>query len=679
MTTVYEPKLELPVGAVSPDSYDGLHGLIPPDSFVVSRNRDGTAASTYGDIFWNLSAYQSEGRACGLHFNYWSNGEPTLIRDQLSRECRWIMFALMWKREGASLSIGTLTNYLSVVSALALFAENNSCCLQDILTDSKRLLVFADTRCSGWMTQTLGSLLPLLAKMGEWQLGFDIVGDRMLQELRTRGRKYRTTLKQHAPIPTRIYTTIISNLSHELAEWEKLAEDILPLLTASGKDPLWGRLKETQQDMAKKIGCAWELRPEFEEVAAPCIKEYLKKNDTLISVRGASVVTAEAQLAAKLTIQTFTGMRDDEALSLPYHCLETTVSNGKTHYIILGRTTKLNNGRIKRTRWVTNREGYQAVLIAKRIADAIYAVFDVEAKKDVSKTNDHPLFVSTSYLGLAGKTLKPKDGHFFSGHLFLTLFDGLRKRLQPLIDDADLRELDGIDPHRAWSAEEKFKIGNPWVLTSHQLRRSLALYAQRSGLVSLPSLRRQLQHITDEMSRYYARGSAYALNFIGHDKDHFGLEWQETQSESAGLSYVLNVLLSNDVLFGGHANWVKHRLHGEDGTVLVDRESTIKRFKKGEMAYKETSLGGCTNVGDCDQIVLKWMDVDCIREGCRNMVGNLTKLERVITAQDRLVSSLDPESLEYRSEKDDLDVLVSARDKALLQQNGVSNDSTTTS
>ncbi|MBS1131993.1 MAG: hypothetical protein H6R16_2995, partial [Proteobacteria bacterium] len=55
--------------------------------------------------------------------------------------------------------------------------------------------------------------------------------------------------------------------------------------------------------------------------------------------------------------------------------------------------------------------------------------------------------------------------------------------------------------------------------------------------------------------------------------------------------------------------------------------------------------------------------------GCRNMVCNLSKLERVIKAQEKMVDILDRDSLEYRTEKADLDVLVSARDKALEQRN----------
>lgn len=671
MKNFFEPKLDLPVGAVLPDVYDDSKGLIPADSFVVSRNREGSAASTYGELSWNLSAYHPECRATWLYFNYWKTGSLTPVRDQLSREIRWLMFVLMWKRDAEPLSIGTLANYLSVICAMAQFAEDASCRVQNILIDKKLLLAFVDTRCSGWMTETLGSLLPQLVRIGTAQLGFEIIDNRLLKELHLRGRQYRTTLKQHAPLPTRIYSAILSRLSMELADWEKIAGEFLPLLTACSEDPRFGRRKRSQMGISKSLNCARELRPEFTDVATACVQGYLRAKNQLLSVRGMSVTVFEVQMAAKLTIQAFSGMRDDEATSLPYHCLETTVSNGKTHYLILGRTTKLNNGRIKRTRWVTNKEGYRAIQIARQIADTIYAIFGVEANATTSQMTDHPLFVSPGYLGLAGKSLKSENGRFLAGSLTLINLDRLRARLQPTIEDTDIKELEQIDPHRAWRSEQKFQIGQPWLFMSHQLRRSLALYAQRSGLVSLPSLRRQLQHITEEMSRYYAKGSAFAKDFMADDKDHFGLEWQDSQAVSATLGYILNVLLSNDVLFGGHGNWVEHRLRGSDGVVQVDREATMRRFKKGEIAYRETCIGGCTNVGECDQVALTWLNIDCISSGCSNLVGNLPKLERVIIAQGKLVNSLHPESLEYRSENADLNILVAARDQVLLRQSGV--------
>lgn len=276
------------------------------------------------------------------------------------------------------------------------------------------------------------------------------------------------------------------------------------------------------------------------------------------------------------------------------------------------------------------------------------------------------MFVARNYLPNGEESL-PADGRFLPSTFSLWGFEELRSRLFPPIEDGDIKELEQIDPHRAWCAEEPFQVGKNWWFTTHQLRRSLALYAQRSGLVSLPSLRRQLQHITKEMSRYYARGSTYAKNLIGDDKDHFGKEWQETAPVSSGLSYILHVLMSDDSLFGGHVNWANKQQGRTDGVVLFDREATMLRFKRGEIAYKETFLGGCTNVDDCKQTPLRWLDVECLRS-CTHLVGNMCKLERAIKVQSRVVQSLDPATVDYRAESADLEALVATRDKILSQQ-----------
>jgi hypothetical protein len=191
----------------------------------------------------------------------------------------------------------------------------------------------------------------------------------------------------------------------------------------------------------------------------------------------------------------------------------------------------------------------------------------------------------------------------------------------------------------------------------------LALYAQRSGLVTLPSLKRQLQHITQEMSLYYCRGSAFAASFIGDDsvdKPDFGKEWQATQPVSQFFSYVAHVLMTDETLFGGHPHWLKHRRSDDGGKVIFDRDATLMRFQKGELAYRETILGGCVKVDDCDKNPLDILHVGCLASHCKNLVGNKKKLERVVAAQARLVgnlSKIDPASTEYRFELSNLTTL----------------------
>lgn len=648
MNTLFEPKLDIPVGAIAPDVFVTTHGQVPPDDFVVSRNRDGSVASTYGELSWDLSAYHPEEQPHFLNFVYWGSSGVTPVRDQISREARYIFFLLMWVREKSPLSVGTLRNYLTVVRVLSQHAEDVSLSIQDILREEKYLWSFVAAQSSGWLIETLGSLLPLLAQMRGQNHGFDLVGDKQLEAIRKLSRSYRTNLKQHPPIPTRIYSKIISTLLNELSQWDLVSNELLLLMK--------------EYTNAKRIEKSTNTRKIRFQPTSTCLN-YIVTKGRISSVKSLSALICETQATAKLIIQTFTGMRDDEALSLPYHCLEKINSNGRVHYIILGRTTKLNGGRIKRTRWVTNQDGYRAIKAAQEIANMIYSVFGVSVKRSTARTNDHPLFVSVSYLGVSG-TLIPNEGRFRAGQIDLTVMKNLRPRIEPIIEEQDICELEHIDLHRAWRSEDKFQIGKPWTFTSHQLRRSLALYAQRSGLVSLPSLRRQLQHITNEMSSYYAKGSAFAKDFIGDDKSHFGQEWRETQPESASLSYVLNVLMSTDVLYGGHASWVEHRLKGSSEIILIDREATLNRFKKGEIDYKETLIGGCVNVGECDKPALNWLQIDCLRQNCRNLVVNLPKLELVIAAQERMIELLDQSTVEYRTEKADLGVLIKVRDDA---------------
>src|SRR5690606_37768167 len=69
----------------------------------------------------------------------------------------------------------------------------------------------------------------------------------------------------------------------------------------------------------------------------------------------------------------------------------------------------------------------------------------------------------------------------------------------------DTQHLEMVNPFRAWQSEQAFKIGSIWRFTAHQFRRSLAYYVAQSAHVSLPSLKRQLKHISRQMTIYYCQ------------------------------------------------------------------------------------------------------------------------------------------------------------------------------
>jgi len=96
----------------------------------------------------------------------------------------------------------------------------------------------------------------------------------------------------------------------------------------------------------------------------------------------------------------------------------------------------------------------------------------------------------------------------------------------------------------------------------------------------------------------------------------------------------------------------------------MTRDDTMKRFKKGTMAYKSTPLGGCTNVGQCDDDKkgLNILDCRCLIESCKHMVLKPSKVISLIPYQQHLVNTLDTSSVTYAMEKRDLDALIQVRD-----------------
>jgi hypothetical protein len=101
---------------------------------------------------------------------------------------------------------------------------------------------------------------------------------------------------------------------------------------------------------------------------------------------------------------------------------------------------------------------------------------------------------------------------------------------------------------------------------------------------------------------------------------------------------------------------------------VYSREQTVRMFEKGELAYRETVLGGCASVEPCKSTPLDWMRLDCLESNCRNLVVVPSKLQRVIKAQKATVEKLravDGASVEYRIEAQTLQRLLDAQEKLI--------------
>ncbi|MDC7701656.1 hypothetical protein [Vogesella indigofera] len=648
-------RIEQP-GALGPDPWDDDWGICLPLDHVICRDLDGTP-HTVGEFTWPWTAYTAHQKTLSLHFFYWNQisgkvGKCSLEispeREARIRELQFLMTRLIYY--GNDNAPSTLDVKLRVLHNAARFAEARSCTVRDILTQTSLLdacgASLADNYVGNWMSWLtfLGQLEP------EIQLGFTLATPKQWRDLERRVKLRRDNRRQIAPLPTRIYANLINNLATELDDIEAHKPQLLMAL----------REAIVEYRRAKEKRCRIFFVPALVEKHG-LAAYFAKRGFYGRGLRGMVTVISEVFQICKLQIHVFSGMRDSEARHLPYHCMETEKGpHGRMHCLIVGTTTKFNNGRCLQTKWITtDREGFRAIRLAQEFAAVIYEALGIMSSKADDLKDEQPLFPSLDYL--PWRMRQVRSGCRISA--FIGYFSGVRGTLQsrlcPIIEGKDIEELEEIDPFRAWREEPEFFIGRPWPLAPHQLRRSLAIYANASGLVRLSSLRRQLQHITREMAMYYGRGSTFCKNFIESDakgyNKHFAVEWQNGAEEAEMLAFVCDVLHSKEQMFGGAGNYYeRQRERGE----VMSSEEVARQMKAGLLAYREGPLGGCTRPGVCEtRKGLNLIDTVCATDGCKYLIGKHSKIVQTIRLKRAAMANITIGSVTAAMEQEELEAL----------------------
>lgn len=654
-----EARIERNGATPGPDPWDEEWGINLPLDHIICRDVDGTP-HTVGEFVWPWRAYTTNWRRLSLHFYYWkrdgkrgtiSMEDITPDREARMRELQFIMTRQIYY--GNENSPKTLYEKIAILRYVARFAEARSCAVRDVLMQTALLDACGASMPSRsielWMTW-----LNLLRELDpDTQLGFTLAVPKSWKELVRRKKNHRDMLLQHAPLPMRIYAALINNLSMELDDIEAHKSRLLAAL----QEAVETYRQATMTQTARRSRLCSSLI-EKHDLAA-----YLERHGYVSEKPLTSLATAVGEIfqVCKLQIHVFSGMRDAEARHLPYHCMVSEKGlHGRKHCLIAGTTTKFNKGRRLRTKWVTTeRDGFRAIRIAQDFADVIYDAIGVTPSKADDLKDNHPLFPSSDYLPWMMRQQFPEERIMAStlsicdaGHL-------LRSRLCPPIEDEDIAELEQIDPFRAWREEPKFTVGQRWPLTSHQLRRSLAVYANASGLVRLSSLRRQLQHITREMALYYGRGSTFSKSFISDDpvgyKKHIAVDWQDGAEESEMLAFVRDVLNTTEPMFGGAGTFYeRQRKRGE----VMSREEVTKQMKAGLLAYRDGPLGGCTRPGVCEtRKGLNLIDTVCATDGCKHLIGKHSKIVQTIRLKRAAMTNIMPGSITEAMELEELETL----------------------
>ncbi|MBP0598874.1 hypothetical protein J8I26_12205 [Herbaspirillum sp. LeCh32-8] len=641
----YLPKLQLAPTKFPPDSFSASGPLSrPPNDHVISRNIDGSILSTYGDDSWDFTPYTS--RKLKIYFANWCKHHASNVKRELVEEIKWFIFVSIWKNLGMPYAFSTIEKHARQLALIATYASLRKVRVSDVLSKPILLGDYLSTVVS---TKAVGDTLAMLRQVDPVDSGCEIVNGKTFERMKKGLGKDREVL-QHPPIPTAIYSRILEFLESEIQSFEGVVDRLLmfssdaisifPDEEISFKDSHTPVTSKSSNARAREIAALAEKHG---------LTKYFEGRGVKYLYNVASLIR-QMQCVCKIAVLAYSGMRNGETRTLAHDCLKNAEVEGKFVYEILGKTTKFNNGRPYHVRWVTSPEGARAISLARKICLWLWRYVSAA---DKSKKKYIPLFLTSSHIPFS--KFPQRDDISFDGQSAADMTTAEAKNVLKAIDitltEEDVCELEFIDPHRAWRTEEKFTIGQAWNVTYHQFRRSLALYSSASGLVSFSTLRRQLKHITAAMSHYYARGSQYVTELLHNFKEHFAAFYQESQDESQMLSYTAHVLFSPQKMHGAHGAHVEAL---KKKGLLPSRESTLSMIKKGELAYKETPLGGCTETGTCTKRAFRSV-ISCL--DCTRAAISSPKLERHIRAKVKGLGELVSQSVMWRMESAELAIL----------------------
>ncbi|MFY4803622.1 hypothetical protein ACOTWC_06055 [Aliarcobacter butzleri] len=618
---------------IKPDKYFLLdkEAINISDDYIISRDYEGKVLSYYNDDIWDFSLLSSGGKR---------NIIFSKIKDiKYRKEIKRIVFLFILFKEGkkgSSLSVKTLNEYYSSgLIPLMIFSMSLNLSISDVLSNTKYINRYIKEFCiNKSRAKVFLSILIFLDSLDNCFTNINYKKDNntflKLQDLRY--RKFGDE-KQTEVIPTDIFCNSLILRWEQISELEKNLNNLLKFIEFYINDRILSP--------SKKIYKSNSYNLEWKKTVINLRLNSLFDKYDIHNKSSISSFVLKIQGTCKNLIHAYSGMRHNEVLSLKNNCIEKLNSSTR----LIGVTSKLE-GKLVDAKWVTTKDIERVINLLKSINQLLASRFNLDI-------NQLPLFIRSSFLSPKKKYNKSIYEHtLISNKSYLPLNDSIN------IKESDINELEYIEYDRDWRNDENFKVGKEWIFKSHQYRRSLSVYALNSSLVSIGSLQKQFKHLFKDMTYYYSNGAENAKKLFKISDDHIANDIEKIKPEIIALKFMKDVFFSDEESFGGYGSFVeknlKKQIKDKNIYFLENREKTIKMFKKGEISYKESAVGGCFSNEECSFRMTRSF-IECFV--CNSSIIKKSKVKMVIENQEFFLDTLEPNSVDYKNELYDLNLL----------------------
>lgn len=485
------------------------------DNVVVTKNFDGSPNSCFGDEEWDLKAYL-DARIIYKKLLIFSK----IIDDDLAREMKLICFCWFYiaghHRKGSVIKPSSLIARFSKLSILFKFTDFNGYqsieALSSEIVFSEFCEYLKEKNYSSSQVEGIYNALMHVKKATKYlPINFDtpkgLTQCTFARDIT--GTQFKNK-NQYYAIPARIMEKIYKYCFDMLETYYPYREALHELLYdmrqnyEEGKRRVDDKIKSgvwkwiNEDSLEYRIEINKHQPSSYRSIIDAHIKDTPLEKLLPKSATQLQGTIIEIQTICFIVCGALTGMRRSELFCLHSNSFKEKEVYGKKYYVLQSEHHKFSQGRGQIAEWVTTKLTKKAI----SLAEAISRYMRVQLLEDEDPMSVHNS--SCLWLGQGKKSLKPiirQDGNMRSH------FWRICRNADAFITEIDIEEFKLINPNREPNnADERLKIGNVWPLTSHQLRRTFAVFSKRHNLCHDIAIKQQFKHLDLPTTEWYGEG-----------------------------------------------------------------------------------------------------------------------------------------------------------------------------
>lgn len=289
----------------------------------------------------------------------------------------------------------------------------------------------------------------------------------------------------------------------------------------------------------------------------------------------------------------FSGMRDSELNKLTPSSYYKDTFEGRDYHMLQSHTFKLGE---RRETWVT--------AASSKLAIELMTALTEDWRKDIRYPNSkysHSLWINLHYRSRPPVLIEnwnPRLRNFCRQFNFT-------------VTEADYQECLDSNPRSLKHLKENIKLGQPWPLAPHQLRRTLAFYCIKNRFGTLVALKQQFKHLYLAMTEWYTNGGKLVSlrNLKMDDKMRDLLA--DINAESTA-NKIFKQWHSDETLSGTHGKAIM-KMRSDQPTIYGSWEVIYRAVKQGSLTLHGSMHSYCKSGYDCDMdgVIAPQFCVDC--------------------------------------------------------------------